>query len=240
MNTITQGVKVSPVNMEDRKNLGLKAGDTVKVHQKIVDIKGKARIQVFQGTVLARKHGNEPGATFTVRKVASGVGVEKIFPLYSPNIDKIEIVRRSKVRRAKLYFIREKVAREIKRQMRRMQMVTLASESEAEAAARAEEEAKQAEAAEEEAKAAEAAAAEEAAQTEGADATTEDTPAEAAAEETGGEEETTQETDAAEEAASEEKASEAAATDEAEASEDTPAEETTEETTEEETDKKAG
>src|SRR5690606_434547 len=86
-------------------------------------------------------------------KVASGVGVEKIFPLYSPLIDKIEIVRRSKVRRAKLYFIREKVAREIKRQMRRMTMVSFGTESEMEAAARAEQEAK---AAEEAAKAAEA------------------------------------------------------------------------------------
>ncbi|MAZ29761.1 50S ribosomal protein L19 [bacterium] len=150
--------------MEDRKGLGIKAGDTVRVHQKIQD-KGKTRIQVFEGLVLARKHGNEPGATFTVRKVASGVGVEKIFPLYSPNIDKIEIVKRAKVRRSKLYYIREKVNREIKRQMRRMRMVALATESEAEAAARAEEEAKAAEeaaAAEAEAKAAEEAAAPEA------------------------------------------------------------------------------
>ena len=144
MTTTLSGVAVSPVNMENRKELGLKAGDTVRVHQKIQD-KGKTRIQVFEGLVLARKHGNEPGATFTVRKVASGVGVEKIFPLYSPNIDKIEIVKRAKVRRAKLYYIREKVAREIKRQMRRMHLATLATESEAEAAARAEEEAKAAE-----------------------------------------------------------------------------------------------
>tara|TARA_B100000508_G_C11402980_1_gene249310 strand:+ start:221 stop:805 length:585 start_codon:yes stop_codon:yes gene_type:complete len=164
MKTQLNGVVVSPVNMEDRKGLGIKAGDTVRVHQKIQD-KGKTRIQVFEGLVLARKHGNEPGATFTVRKVASGVGVEKIFPLYSPNIDKIEIVKRAKVRRSKLYYIREKVNREIKRQMRRMRMVALATESEAEAAARAEEEAKAAEeaaAAEAEAKAAEEAAAPEA------------------------------------------------------------------------------
>ena len=147
MTTTLTGVQISPVNMTDRKELGIKPGDTVRVHQKIED-KGKTRIQVFEGTVLARKHGNEPGATFTVRKVASGVGVEKIFPLYSPTIDKIEIVKRAKVRRAKLYYIREKVAREIKRQMRRMSMVSLGTESEAEAAARAEEEAKQAEEAE--------------------------------------------------------------------------------------------
>ncbi len=145
------GVQVSPVNMEERRALGIRAGDTVRVHQKIQD-KGKTRIQIFEGTVLARKHGDEPGATFTVRKVSSGVGVEKIYPLYSPLIDKLEIVRRAKVRKAKLYYIREKVAREVKRQMRRMNLVSLSTESEAEAAVRiaAEEEA---------AKAAEAAAA---------------------------------------------------------------------------------
>ena len=166
MTTALAGVSTSPVNMENRKSIGLKAGDTVRVHQKIVDEKGKTRIQVFEGIVLARKHGNEPGATFTVRKVASGVGVEKIFPLYSPTIDKIEIVKRAKVRRAKLYYIREKVARQIKRQMRRMSLASIATESEAEAAARAEAEAKAVE--EAEAKAAEEAAkqAEEAAATE--------------------------------------------------------------------------
>lgn len=147
MNTTLTGVAVSPVAMDNRKELGLKAGDTVRVHQKIQD-KGKTRIQVFEGIVLARKHGTEPGATFTVRKVASGVGVEKIYPLYSPNIDKIEIVKRAKVRRAKLYFIREKVAREIKRQMRRMSLMSVSSLSEAEEANRIEAEAKAAEEAE--------------------------------------------------------------------------------------------
>ncbi len=142
---------ISPVNMSERKELGIRPGDTVRVHQKIQD-KGKVRIQVFEGLVLARKHGDEPGATFTVRKVASGVGVEKIFPLYSPLIDKIEIVKRAKVRRAKLYYIREKVAREIKRQMRRMSLVSFATESEAEAAAKAAAEAKAKEEAEAKAK----------------------------------------------------------------------------------------
>ncbi len=144
MTTTLSGVAISPVNMEERKTLGIKAGDTVRVHQKIQD-KGKTRIQVFEGVVLARKHGDEPGATFTVRKVSSGVGVEKIYPLYSPNIDKIEIVKRAHVRRAKLYYIREKVAREIKRQMRRMSLVTLGTESGMEVNARAEAEAKMAE-----------------------------------------------------------------------------------------------
>lgn len=112
----------SPVDMETRKNLDLRVGDTVRVHQKIEE-KGKTRVQVFEGLVLARKHGTEAGGTFTVRRVASGVGVEKIFPLYSPMIDKIEIVKRSTVRRAKLYYIREKVAREARRMLRRTKLV---------------------------------------------------------------------------------------------------------------------
>ncbi len=131
MNTAIAGITISSVNMEDRKNLDIKAGDIVRVHQKIED-KGKTRIQIFEGLVLARKHGAEAGATFTVRKVVDGIGVEKIFPLYSPRIDKIEIVRRSTVRRAKLYYIREKVAREVKRQMRRMRLMSVSSESEIE------------------------------------------------------------------------------------------------------------
>lgn len=167
MNPTATSIDVSPVNMADRKALGIRPGDTVRVHQKIEE-KGKTRLQVFEGTVLARKHGDEPGATFTVRKVASGVGVEKIFPLYSPLIDKIEIVKRSKVRRAKLYFIREKVAREIKRQMRRMTMVAFGTESEMEASARAEAEAKAAEEAAKQAEAEALKAQEEAAKTEAA------------------------------------------------------------------------
>jgi len=145
MKTAVTGVTISPVNMSERKELGLRSGDTVRVHQKIQD-KGKTRIQIFEGLVLARKHGDEPGATFTVRKVASGVGVEKIYPLYSPLIDKLEIVKRAKVRRAKLYYIREKVAREIKRQMRRMSLVSFATESETEMATKAATDAKEAEA----------------------------------------------------------------------------------------------
>ncbi|HEY9583734.1 MAG TPA: 50S ribosomal protein L19 [Candidatus Paceibacterota bacterium] len=110
---------VSSVNISERKTLDIRPGDTVKVWQKITE-KGKTRLQAFEGLVLARKHGTEAGATFTVRKVLDSVGVEKIFPLYTPMIDKIEILRRSKVRRAKLYFVREKAAKEIRRQMRRM------------------------------------------------------------------------------------------------------------------------
>ena len=115
----TTEIKLSPVNIEARKKLDIRSGDTVRVHLKIQE-KDKTRIQVFEGLVLAVKHGKESGGTFTVRKVMSGVGVEKIFPIYSPVIDKVEIVKRSKVRRSKLYYIREKVAREVRRKMRRM------------------------------------------------------------------------------------------------------------------------
>jgi len=100
----------------------LKTGDTVRVWQKIEE-KGKTRLQAFEGLVLARKHGSETGGTFTVRKVASGVGVEKIFPVHSPLIDRVELVKRARVRRAKLYYIRDKVAREARRQLRRQRLV---------------------------------------------------------------------------------------------------------------------
>lgn len=114
---MTDAFKISTLNKDERKKLGLRAGDSVKVWQKITE-KGKTRLQAFDGLVLAVKHGTEPGATFTVRKVASGVGVEKIFPLYSPMIDKIEVLKRSKVRRAKLYHIRDKAAKDVRRAMR--------------------------------------------------------------------------------------------------------------------------
>ena len=111
---------VSPINTEARKNLDIHAGDLVRVWQKIEEAKGKFRLQAFEGLVLSHKHGNEAGATFTVRKVIDGIGVERIFPLYSPMIDEVELVRRSKVRRAKLYFVREQAAKEIRKKMRRV------------------------------------------------------------------------------------------------------------------------
>lgn len=121
---------VSPV-VAERKKLDIRAGDSVKVWQKIQE-KGKTRLQLFDGLVLAVKHGKEAGGTFTVRKIASGVGVEKIFPIYSPMIDKIEVVKRSKVRRSKLYHIRDEAAKEIKRQMRNTRVIKPQAEDEVE------------------------------------------------------------------------------------------------------------
>ncbi len=118
---------ITPVNVNERAKLGIRPGDTVRVDQKIIE-RGKTRIQSFEGLVLAVKHGTEAGATFTVRAMMSGIGVEKIFPLYAPFIEKIEITRRSKVRRSKLYFIREKVAREVRRQLRNMRMVSISTD----------------------------------------------------------------------------------------------------------------
>lgn len=111
---------ISPVNVAKRQELDIRAGDTVRVMSRIEE-KGKTRLQAFEGIVIAVKHGKEAGGTFTVRRVASGVGVERTFTLYSPLIDSIELVKRSKVRRAKLYHLKKKATREIRRQMRRIQ-----------------------------------------------------------------------------------------------------------------------
>ena len=82
-----------------------RVGDTVKVHQRIKE-GGKERVQVFEGLVIARKGGFGVNATFMVRKISYGVGVERIFPLHSPNIVKLEVVKPDQVRKAKLYYVR--------------------------------------------------------------------------------------------------------------------------------------
>jgi large subunit ribosomal protein L19 len=82
-----------------------KAGDTIRVHARITEGE-KERIQIFQGVVLRKRKGRT-GATFTVRKVSYGIGVERIFPLHSPNIDKVEVVSRGRVRRGRLYYLRK-------------------------------------------------------------------------------------------------------------------------------------
>lgn len=92
------------------KNTIYRPGMLVKVHQKIkeTNTKGeeKDRIQIFEGTIIAAKHGKEAGATITVRKISNAIGVEKVFPIHSPIIDKIEVVKEYEVRRAKLHFLR--------------------------------------------------------------------------------------------------------------------------------------
>jgi large subunit ribosomal protein L19 len=99
--------KIDNFNSTQTKEMPeIRPGDTVKVYQKIQE-KDKERIQVFEGQVLARKHGKGVSSTLTVRKISGGIGVEKLFPLHSPVIDKIELVKRGKVRRAKLYYLRE-------------------------------------------------------------------------------------------------------------------------------------
>ncbi len=113
------------VDKEERKNLDFKAGDTIRVWSKIQE-KGKTRLQAFEGLVLSRKHGKEAGATFTVRKIASGVGVERIFPLYSPNIGKVEILKKAKTRRNKLYYIRTKAVKEVRK---RLKSITLTKDT---------------------------------------------------------------------------------------------------------------
>lgn len=111
-------IKLTPVDIEARKALDFASGDTVKVFNKITEANGKTRLQAFEGMVLARKHGNEIGATFTVRKVTSGVGVERVFPLYSVNIDKIEVIRKTRTRRSKLYYVRDKAIRDVRRKLK--------------------------------------------------------------------------------------------------------------------------
>ena len=87
-------------------------GDTVRVHGKIKE-GNRERIQVFEGTVI-KKQGGSNRETFTVRKLSNGVGVEKTWPLHSPNVDKVEVVRNGKVRRAKLYYLRDRVGKAAK------------------------------------------------------------------------------------------------------------------------------
>ena len=99
-------------NMPEKDAPSITVGDTVRVHLKVKE-GNRERIQVFEGTVIAKKHGgiNE---TFTVRRISYGVGVEKVFPLHSPVIEKVEAIRRGKVRRAKLYYLRDRVGKAAK------------------------------------------------------------------------------------------------------------------------------
>ncbi len=96
-----------------KENVGdFEVGDTVKVYGKIIE-GNRERVQVFEGVVL-KKQGSSNRATFTVRKTSNGVGVEKTWPLHSPNVEKVEVVRKGKVRRAKLFYLRDRVGKKAK------------------------------------------------------------------------------------------------------------------------------
>ena len=103
--------KIKAIENEKKKknDLTLNIGDTVKVYNKIKE-GNKERIQVFEGTIIRKQRGGS-NETFTVRRVAYGTGVEKTFPVHSPRIEKVEIVRHGKVRRAKLYYLRDRVGK---------------------------------------------------------------------------------------------------------------------------------
>ena len=108
-------------NMPESKLADLQVGWTIKVHQKIKE-GDKTRTQAFEGTIIAKKHGNEAGGTITVRKVSDGIGVEKIFPFYLPSIEKVQVLKKPSVRRAKLYYLRDKTSREIRKKMKQEQV----------------------------------------------------------------------------------------------------------------------
>lgn len=120
------------------KHLGMKAvnvrfepGDTVKVHTKVVEGDSE-RIQIFDGVVIARR-GSGVSETFTVRKMSYGVGVERVFPVHSPRIDKIEVVKSGKVRRAKLYYLRDRQGKAARLQEVKRKTTEAAAEAKPEA-----------------------------------------------------------------------------------------------------------
>ena len=95
-----------------KETANVQIGDTIRVHVKVKE-GSRERIQIFEGTVIAKKHGGIE-ETFTVRRISYGVGVEKVFPVYSPSIEKVEVVRSGSVRRAKLYYLRGRVGKAAK------------------------------------------------------------------------------------------------------------------------------
>ena len=111
-------VKEKVVKEKSAKPEDLKAGMTVRVYQKIKETNSKGeekeRLQFFDGMIIAKKHGNEPGASITVRKISEGVGVEKIFPLHTPTIDRIIIKKQATVRKSKLYYLRGEYKKRLK------------------------------------------------------------------------------------------------------------------------------
>lgn len=116
-------IRSAVIEPKEKSIPDFRAGWTIKVHQKIRDGE-KSRIQIFEGLVIKRSHNKEAGATMTVRKITKGIGVERTFPIYSPIIDKIEIVKQAKVRRAKLYYLRDKTAKQTRRKIKTLSVRT--------------------------------------------------------------------------------------------------------------------
>lgn len=115
-------------NLLSKQLPDIHVGDTVRVHQKIKEGE-KIRTQIFEGLVIARKHGKEPGATITVRKISEGIGVEKTYPIYLPTIEKMEVTKKSKVRRAKLYYLRTKTRTETRKKLKVKEIITPGQEN---------------------------------------------------------------------------------------------------------------
>jgi len=111
----------SSKHMPEGKLKDLQVGWTVKVFQKIKE-GDKTRTQAFEGMVIAKKHGTEAGGTVTIRKVSGEYGVEKIFPVYLPTIERVQVLKKPRVRRSKLYYLRDKTSREIKRKMKQQEV----------------------------------------------------------------------------------------------------------------------
>lgn len=105
-----------------KKIPNMKPGDTIKVSEEILE-KSKKKLQVFEGVLISKKHGKGPNATFTLRAVINGVGVEKTYPLYLPLIKKIQIIKKGKSRRAKLYYLREKAPKEIRKKLKAQRVI---------------------------------------------------------------------------------------------------------------------
>ncbi len=110
-------LKVVEAGQVKKKVAAFAPGDTVRVHMRVTE-GGRERVQAFEGTVIARR-GAGANESFTVRRISHGIGVERIFPLHSPRVEKIDVVRRGRVRRAKLYFLRGKVGKEARIKERR-------------------------------------------------------------------------------------------------------------------------
>ena len=104
--------KIEQAQLEGKEAADFNVGDTIRVHNLIKE-GNRERIQVFEGTVI-KKQGGSNRETFTVRKLSNGVGVEKTWPLHSPNVEKVEVVRKGKVRRAKLYYLRDRIGKAAK------------------------------------------------------------------------------------------------------------------------------